>query len=208
MAMPGGLPFAVDAAPLSPLVVPVVYRSVSLTVVANLGVHPLDGNHSGQIGGRYNRPGAPPTCYFAGTQTLATFECEQEALVMRIPGSPLDPRIAFAVTVAGARVLDLTQMIVLAGLGVAHADLVRPTAHWQHMNRRGLFDVTQQIGDAARIRPDVDGLLVPSWLASLLPPNLLPRTTNLVLFMDPRDPRKPRRAGVTLEIHDPTRLLP
>lgn len=210
MVAPSSLAFNVAAAKPSPLPPNAFYRSVTLNVLATLGVHPLDGRHSGTTGGRYNRPGADPTCYLAGCQTIATFECEQDQLVLRLPTFPLEPRIIFAVIVAGARVLDLTQALVQRTLGVRPDDLVIPSAHWQHQNHLGILSMAQQIGEAVRTsRPDIDGLLVPSWLGgSLLQPNALPRTENLVLFMDRAAPANPRRGGVTIAIQDPTGLLP
>jgi RES domain-containing protein len=202
------LAFGVDAAQLSHLAVPVFYRSVSLRVMAKLSVHPLDGMHAGRAGGRYNPPRSEPTLYLAGTQTLAVFECEHEALALALPSAPLEPRVTFAVSVENARVLDLTQELVRVGIGAARDELIAPTTHWQRQNRTGTVSITQQIGETARARPDVDGLLVPSWLGSLLSEGLLPRTNNLVLFMDPAHPRKPRRDGVTLAIHDPNGVLP
>ncbi|MGA2451253.1 MAG: RES family NAD+ phosphorylase [Polyangiaceae bacterium] len=207
MVAPHTLASSVQAAQPGPTPAAAFYRSVSLKVIINIGAHPLDGAHAGASGGRYHRAGGAPICYLAGTQTLATFECEHEAMVLHLPSKPLDPRITFAVTVDNARILDLTNPLVLAVLGVAPGDLVLPSAHWQQLNRQGVLSTTQEIGETARARPEIDGLLVPSWLGSFLN-NAIPRSDNLVLFMNPAAPEQPRRPGVTMTIHDPTNLLP
>ncbi len=180
-ASPSAIVFGVNAALLSPLPDPVFYRSVSLPVIVNIGVHPLDGTHSGSTGGRYNPPRSAPICYLAGTQTLAAFECEHEAVILGLPGTPREPRVGFAVSVANARILDLTNAMNQQTVGVQAADLVQPTAHWRQMNRLGMLSPAQQLGAAARARPDVDGLLVPSWPGTFIPAGVLPRLHNLVL---------------------------
>jgi RES domain-containing protein len=209
-ASPSATLFGVGAALLSPLHDPIFYRSVSLPVIANLGVHPLDGAHAGRLGGRYNSEHSEPICYLAGTQTLAAFECEHEALILGLPGTPREPRVSFAVSVTNAQILDLTNAMNRQTVGVQEADLVQPTPHWRHLNRNGLMSPAQQLGAAVRARPDIDGLLVPSWPGTFIPSGVLPRLHNLVLFMDPANPRAPRRAraGVSVMIHDPTNLLP
>ena len=116
--------------------------------------------------------------------------------------------MTFGVTVAGASVLDLTNAIVLAPFGLTHAELTQPSSFWQHLNANGQLAPTQILGNAARQRADCDGLLVPGWLGTLLPPGTLPRLSNLVLFMDPAQPNHHRNANVALSIHDPTGLLP
>jgi RES domain-containing protein len=184
------------------------YRSVDFAAVANLGVRILDGSRAGQHGGRYNAPRSEPTSYFAGTQTLAAFECEQEALVLGTHLTLRNPRLTVAVSVTNAAVLDLTKQLVLYGFGLTPADLLRPTTHWRHENSLRRLAETQVIAEAARLRPDVDGLLVPSWLSGLLPTSVLPRMENLVLFMNPLAPHEPRRTTVAISIHDPTGLIP
>jgi RES domain-containing protein len=203
---PADLDFAIRAASLTPAPSRPFYRSADLVVVANLGVNVLDGSHAGRTGGRYNSPGSPPTDYFAGTQTLAAFECEQQTMVLNLP-APRNPRVTFAVAVDGAHVLDLTSALVLAGFGLTQADLVQPTTHWKFINQTGATAPTQILGDAARRRADCDGLLAPSWLCSILPTGTLRQPNNLVLFMDPNAPSRPRSPSVSMEIYDPTDLL-
>jgi RES domain-containing protein len=198
---------AILAAVATPLRPDPFYRSVDFTAVANLGVRILDGSRAGLNGGRYNAPGSQPTAYFAGTQTLAAFECEQEALVLGTHLTARNPRLTVAVSVGKAVVLDLTKQLVLYGFGLDLADLLKPTTHWRHENSLHRLAETQVIAEAARLRPDVDGLRVPSWLSGLILPSVLPRMENLVLFMDPLAPHQPRRAGVRISIHDPTGLV-
>ncbi len=200
------LKFAIDASTLTPLPAEPYYRSVDLAVPAQLGVHILDGAHAGRRGGRFNSPGNGPTCYLAGTQTLAAFECEQEAMILGLP-TPRNPRVTFAATVSGVQVLDLTNALVLAAFGLVFSDLTQPSSHWQHLNRSGTSAPTQVLADAARARPDCDGLLVPSWLCSLLPHGTLPRPCNLVLFMDPAQSARLRTSSATITVFDPTGLL-
>ena len=94
MVAPNTLAFNVAAAQPSPAPAAAFYRSVELQLVATLGVHPLNGAHAGTAGGRYHRQGSAPICYLAGTQTLATFECEHEAMVLRLPRAPTRSRRA------------------------------------------------------------------------------------------------------------------
>jgi len=200
------LALAITAATLTPLPDEPWYRSVDLAVVVNLGVHVLDGTHTGTTGGRFNSPGSKPTCYLAGTQTLAAFECEQAAMILGLT-KPRSPRVTFAISVSGAQVLDLTKALVLAPFGLTYADLTLPSSHWQHLNHTGVSAPVQALGEAARVRKDCDGLLVPSWLCSLLPPGTLPRPNNLVLFMDPAHPTQLRNTGRSITIHDHSKLL-
>lgn len=199
---------AIHAAVITPLRPDPFYRSVDFAAVANLGVRILDGSRAALNGGRYNAASRGPTAYFAGTQTLAAFECEQEALVLGTHLTPRNPRITVAVSVANARVLDLTKQLVLYGLGLQPADLLKPTTYWRHENSQHRLAETQAVAEAARLRPDLDGLLVPSWLSGLVPNSVLPRMENLVLFMDPLAPHQPRNAAVKISIHDPTGLIP
>lgn len=104
--------------------------------------------------------------------------------------------------------LDLTTQLVLQGFGLTPQELLVPSQHWQHENRQGRLAETQVLGDACRARSDIDGLIVPSWLAAILPASVLSRAENIVLFMDPSAPDQPRRSGVTIQVHDPTGLLP
>jgi hypothetical protein len=205
---PSDLADAIQAAQTIALPDEPFYRSVDLVVVANSGVHVLDGSHSGFTGARYHPPGSEPTAYFAGSQTLAAFECEQEQLILGVHRGARNPRVTFAITATNAVVPDLTKQLVLHAFGLTQQDLMKPTAHWRHENAKGGHAETQILGAAIRNRPDVDGMLVPSWLAALLPPGVLPRAENLVLFMDPASPTKPRRGTVRVHIHDPTGLLP
>ena len=198
---------AIKAATLTPLPTHAFYRSVDLTVVANLGINVLDGTRAGTNGGRFNPPSSPPTCYLAGSQTLAAFECEQKSMILGLLHAPQNPRVTFGAVVANAHILDLTRAIVLAAFGLVQADLTKPSAHWQHLNRTGHNADTQILGAAAAARADCDGLLVPSWLASLLPAGTLSRPINLVLFMDPVNPIRLRNPAATIAIHDPTGLL-
>ncbi len=204
---PPKLDAAIQAATLTPLRDEAFYRSIDLHVVANLGVDVLDGTRAGRTGGRYNPPGSPPTCYLAGSQTLAAFECEQRSMILGIVSAPQNPRVTFAATVSNALVLDLTSAIVLAGFGLVQTELTQPASHWQHLNRTGHTAATQTLGAAARGRADCDGLLVPSWLGSLLPAGTLPRPINLVLFMDPIRSNRPSNSTASITIHDPTGLL-
>jgi RES domain-containing protein len=142
------LAYAVEAAPATPLLAEPYYRSVDLHVVANLGVRLLDGSRSGKNGTRYNGPGGTPICYLAGSQTLAAFECEQEALILRLHRWPRNPRVTFAATISGATILDLTTQLVLQGFGLTPQELLLPSQHWQHENRQGRLAETQVLGDA------------------------------------------------------------
>jgi len=200
------LALAITAATLTPLPDEPWYRSVDLAVVVNLGVHVLDGTHTGKTGGRFNSPASKPTCYLAGTQTLAAFECEQAAMILGLT-KPRSPRVTFAISVAGAQVLDLTNALVRTPFGLTYGELTLPSSHWQHLNRTGVSAPVQILGEAARARKDCDGLVVPSWLCSVLPPGTLPRPNNLVLFMDPGHSTRLRNTGRTITVHDHSKLL-
>lgn len=187
------------------------YRSVDLTLVRQLGLRMLDGAHAGITGNRYNSPNTEPIAYLAGSQTVAALECEQASYIMGVGSQTPNPRLTVAITVASTHILDLTNPVVLANLGVVRDQLLIPTLQWQHVNSLGGVADPQLVGDLARERADVDGLLVPSWVLELLPPNTLPPSPNLVLFMEPRAPATPRgqtHGTTTLRVHDPTGLVP
>lgn len=190
---------AVGATPLSEA----FYRSVDTYALRDYAVDPLDGSHAGRTGGRYNRPGSAPVAYLAGSMTLAAAECEQVAMVLGLATSRGNPRLTLTVAVEGALVIDLTNPVVLAQLGLRAGDLLAPTPVWQQHNRAGLATVPQQLGEAIRAsRPDVDGIRYPSWFGALVA-GRLPRLDNLMLFMDPDRPSEPRRPAVTVEVVDP-----
>jgi RES domain-containing protein len=194
---------AIAAAMLTP-VTEYFYRSVNFARMRRHNLRLLDGTHAGITGGRYNAPYSEPTAYFAGSQTVAAFEAEQVALIAA-PPQPPEPRLTVALSISAPNILDLTNSIVLANLGVDSKDLLTPTLQWQHLNREGMLAQSQLLGAMARRRPDVDGLRIPSWVAVLLPPGSLPRSDNLVLFMDPAHPTAPR-GPATVTVHDPTGL--
>jgi predicted ABC-type transport system involved in lysophospholipase L1 biosynthesis ATPase subunit len=67
---------------------------------------------------------------------------------------------------------------------------------------------TQLIGEAVRQRADADRILYPSWLTLVLPDSAIPRLENLALFMDPEDGSRARNKQVSIDIYDPTGLIP
>jgi hypothetical protein len=112
------------------------------------------------------------------------------------------------VEIGNANVLDLTNAIVRQHISVAEGEITITTQRWRHMNQLGQHSVPQQIGAAARNRPDVDGILFPCWLATAIGISGLPHLENLVLFMDPVDGKRHRNAGVTVRVHDPSNIIP
>jgi RES domain-containing protein len=178
------------------------YRSVSLAVLITYKTARfLSGEHSGLSGGRYNSPGQQPTLYLSGSQTLASLESEQGALSSGVHLDFPTPRIIGAVKVIGAQVLDLTNPVVLNPLGLTPQILAQPATIRTSLNAAGAPTIAQVVGDAIRMRPDCDGLLVDSWLTSNLAPGF-PRPINLVLFMDRSNPDRPRRSSVRLAPND------
>jgi len=203
---PKVLEFAIKSVPIA-TVLGTFYRSVDLRVVAILGTDVLSGAHAGKTGGRFNEPGSPPTSYFAGSQTLASLECEQDLLLLAIP-PPTNPRLVVAMVVKDLNILDLTNSLVLAHLSIHRNELLIPTNQWRFLNDSGLTSVPQMLGNAARAREEIDGILAPSWFESLLGPSELPRMQNLILFMDPKEDSKHRNPAVSLQVNDPDGLLP
>ncbi|MEM7159630.1 MAG: RES family NAD+ phosphorylase [Myxococcota bacterium] len=182
------------------------YRSVLVTALMQIErAKFLSGEHAGTLGGRYNSPGSAPTLYLAGSQTLASFEVEQDLLLAGlIQGTPT--RLMCGVEVVGAKLLDLTNVVVRNALGIDQHDLVQPGVVRTGLNAAGAPSQTQMLGDAIRQRPDCDGIKVPTALGPVFHPGF-PRLHNLVLFQDRNDPVKLRRSGPTLTVVDPTSLV-
>jgi len=190
----------------------VVYRSIKPDVARHHGSTFLDGTHSGKAGGRYNPPNGEPITYFAGSQTLAVWESEQEQFMigLHLSNPPQSPRLVCSVILRHLRVLDLDNgmhrhHLNLQGL---QQELVRPSAQWRHALQRGDPVLTHDIGRAAWGRADLDGILFPSWLSDILGNHTLPRLQNLVLFMDPARGDRPRNHAVSVTVHDPSGLAP
>jgi RES domain-containing protein len=205
--MPSKLQDLVKAVVLTRLPRTRYYRSVDLRLMVDLGVKLLDGTYTGCTGGRYNKPGSDPTCYLAGSETLAAWECEHEAMALGLRTVKRNPRVTCGVEIKGVQVLDLTNNKVLVSLGVTRADLTKTTTHWRDINKKKRLSLTQRIGEAARCRPDCDGILCPTWLVTIAGPTMIPRLENLVLFMDPVDGTKHRNSKVSITVIDPTGLL-
>jgi RES domain-containing protein len=202
------LKLAVQALPLTSIQFPIFYRSVDFKVLVTHGVKLVDGTHSGKTGGRYNPPNSLPTSYFAGSQTLASFECEQEAMILGLQTMKRNPRIICSVEISNAKVLDLTNMLVIQHLGISKQDLLGSTFEWRQLNSQRQISTTQLIGEAVRQRADADRILYPSWLTLVLPDSAIPRLENLALFMDPEDGSRARNKQVSIDIYDPTGLIP
>jgi RES domain-containing protein len=208
MPISANLPSLLSSVTLTPVSNLTCYRSVDLVVLANHGVHVLDGAHSRQTGGRFNSPNSEPICYLAGSMTLASFEVEQDALALGLMSARPNPRVVLAVVV-DAMILDLTNPVILAHLGLVQADIMQPSHVWRTLNAGGQLAPAQLIGDAARQRSDMDGIRYPSWLNSCGLGNILPSpaTANVALFMDRNRPDCPRNANVAVSIVDPSGLL-
>ena len=119
------------------------------------------------------------------------------------------PRIVVTLWVKNIGVLNLTNPMVVRTLGLNSNELLTPSNAWQSLNQSGAPAITQIIGDIVRQAPQFDGLLAPSWLASGgagLP--ILPRSFNLVAFMDPKAPDQPLNRSVSISVYDPRALLP
>lgn len=166
-----------------------------------------NGSHAGITGGRYNSPGSDPITYFAGSATLAVLEVEQEQMAVGLNLFPAPPRLTYAIHVQGPQVLDLTNTAIRLQLGVSENDLLLPRPQRKQLNRQGVLDIPQMIGEAVRQnRQDIDGILYPAMFASVLS-NAIPRLENLVLFMDPNNTAQPRGRNVQVAIHDPDTIF-
>lgn len=108
----------VPALSLTALPERVFYRDVTIRILLPpRSVHPNDGTHSGNTGGRYNSPqnlaGAPlPTTYFSSSRTLGAIETEQANLIATLGQLPEKPRCTYAVVVRNAELIDLRQPLV------------------------------------------------------------------------------------------------
>lgn len=179
------------------------FRSVGIDVLQGLALSPNDGTHAGQTGGRYNSPGSAPVCYLAASETLASLEVEQQALMLGI-SAPRAVRLLYSVSVRDAVVLDVTNPLVVNHLALPPAQLKTPTRQWQRLNALKLSCATQKLGDLVwKLRPDIHGSLYPAGLAGLLNKKL-PLLKNLMLFMDSTAPHHPRGNPISLTVHDPT----
>jgi RES domain-containing protein len=195
-------PTAISTVPLRPVQRETYYRSVSVQALVDYKAAKfLSGEHSGKAGGRYNSPGQDPTLYLSGSQTLASLEAEQAMFYIGLATVFPGPRLVSAVRVEDANVLDLTSPFVCTTLGIPTTQLTQATPIRTALNAAGSLSLTQMIGDAARHRPDCDGLLAPSWLRAVLDPSF-PRPENLILFLDPLSPDHARRAGVRFTVSD------
>ena len=190
----------------------VVYRSIKPDVARRYSVTFLDGTHTGRTGGRFNPPNSDPITYFAGSQTLAVWESEQDQFMigLNLSGSPQPPRLVCTVILQNLRVLDLNNAMHLHHLSLqgVQQELTRPSSMWRQALRQGGSVLTHDIGRAALGHSHLDGILFPSWLSDILGKQSLPRLRNLALFMAPGQGDKARNAAVSVTIHDPSGLAP
>lgn len=184
------------------------YRSVGVTYLRRIkSAKFLDGQHSGRVGHRYNTPGSEPTLYLASSQTLATVEVEQDALITGTAMAAPQPRIVAAVKVSGAKVFDLTNPVVREALGIELENLIGPGAVRKAVNDEKGVAYTQVLGDQLRAyRRECDGLIVPSWLSPKLR-SVSNNPQNLVLFMSPTSPAAPRGRKVRVRVVDDTKIV-
>ncbi len=185
------------------------FRSVNALFVGSARSSVLTGYFSGRNGGRFNPPGSDPVCYVAATQTAASFEVEQEQLLLGM-GRNADPppRIIFGVSLRGARLLDLGNPMLCKQLGLAcdESDLLMPSLAWKSLNASGLHAPTQVLGEAARAQ-GYDGIRYPGVLSTYVG-SALPALHNVAVFMDPEKPAEPARRRVRLSLHDHGMLAP
>src|SRR5262245_30424376 len=145
-------PSVIPTLGLEGLSVQTYYRSVSIdALITYKSATFLSGEHAGLSGGRFNSPGREPILYVSGSQTLASLESEQDALAMGVHGVFPAPRIVGAVSVTGAQVLNLTNIVILNALGITHAQLAQPATLRTAANSAGAPSLSQVIGDAIRL---------------------------------------------------------
>ncbi len=105
------------------------------------GFDARSGEGARRFGGRYNPPRSFPVIYLCLTRPCAAAELTSQAARQSVQVDDLLPRELWAVAAELDKALDLTEATVLASVGVAAPDLVRPDHAF-----------TQQIGEAAHER--------------------------------------------------------
>jgi hypothetical protein len=178
------------------------YRCINFAYARASMINILTGQYSGMHGGRCNPPNGQPVCYLSATQTNATFEVEQEQLLLGLrPASP-PPRLLVAVSVEGAVLLDLCNPMICLSLGLEsnETDLFIPSHAWKALNREDGLAPLQCVGNEARAA-GYDGVRYPAILSQYIG-NTLPALFNVALFMSPRSPHDPHAANIQIVLHD------
>jgi len=106
-----------------------------------LGFDPRSGEGARRAGGRYNPPRSFPVIYLCLTRPCVVAELRTQAVRQNIYVSDLLPRELWSIATSLERVLDLTDVGVLASLDVDAEALVRPDHAF-----------TQQMGEAGHER--------------------------------------------------------
>jgi len=105
------------------------------------GFDARSGEGARRFGGRYNPPRSFPVVYLCLSRACVVAELTRQALRQSVQLQDLLPRELWALEAALERVLDLTDAVVLSGVGLTPQDLVR-----------GDHGLTQEIGEAAHER--------------------------------------------------------
>ncbi len=131
---PRALDTAIQSIQTTPLSNQTFYRCVKLETILTLGLSPLDGTHAGAAGVRYNPPPSAPITYLAGTQALSVLETEHMRLITGPSLATPSPTIICSAVVQNANVVDLTNSLVCAHLGItdkqSEEELLIPTSQW------------------------------------------------------------------------------
>lgn len=129
------------------------------------GFDARSGEGARRFGGRFNPPRSFPVIYLCLTRACVSAELRMQAARQGVQVDDLLPRDLWSIATALDKVLDLTDALVVASLGVDPVDLVRP----DHV-------FTQEIGEAAHER-GLQGIMSPSatgvdQILAILPENL------------------------------------
>lgn len=125
---------------------------------------PLSAVGSVRSGGRYNQPNTFPVLYCAESQMTALLEIEAlfSTADGQLKGAPRDPDLILSLRCDLARVLDLTDEVLLKELGTNRDELVSFTPSRFILNARGEATPTQTLGAACSFSGRVSAIKVPS----------------------------------------------
>lgn len=144
-------------------------------------------------GGRYNPKITFPALYFASSQTLAALETEYKNLNLNLPNINT---LIIACSKITANVLDLTDQSNLQKLNLNQSDLLTNS-----------HELTQRIGIRCSSDTRFDGIIYPSFAAKEFMNLNYPEHSNLVIFMNDKDMRKPKAESCSIELIDNDNFL-